>query len=150
MAHGRGEMTRAVLEGVAYNLRIILDAFRDQGASISALRLIGGGARLPLWRQILADVLQVPILRPTLVVEATSLGAAIAGGVGIGVYPSYGVARDLVQVELGEEPRPDVSQYYDEGYGVFQEAYAALEPVFDRLSAIASFGPTAPLAGDLV
>lgn len=135
MAHGRGEMARAVLEGVALNLRIILDAFREQGAELSALRLIGGGARSPLWRQILADVFGLPVLRPQLLVEATSLGAAIAGGVGIGLYPGYQVAADLVQVTPGEEPDPATTARYEELYGVFRETYEALVGIYDRIAA---------------
>ena len=79
MTHGRPEMARAVLEGVAFNLRLILDALQAQEIEIPAMRLIGGGARSPLWRQILADVLGLPILLPELVTEATSLGAAHRG-----------------------------------------------------------------------
>lgn len=136
MAHGRAEVSRAVLEGVAFNLRIILDAFRDQGAPIAALRLIGGGARSPLWRQIMADVYDLPLLRPKLLVEATSLGAAIAGGVGVGLFPDYGVAGDLVQVEPGEEPRPRVAARYQELYEVFVETYRSLEGIYDRIAAL--------------
>ena len=62
MSHGRAEMARAVLEGVAFNLKMILDAFLEQRAAIQAMRLIGGGARSALWRQILADVYGLPIL----------------------------------------------------------------------------------------
>ena len=136
MAHGRGEMARAVLEGVAFNLRIILDAFRDQGAHISALRLIGGGARSALWRQILADVFGLPVLCPQLLVEATSLGAAIAGGVGIGLYPGYHIAAELVQVEPGEAPRPKAARRYEELYGIFRETYEALVGVYDRIAVV--------------
>ena len=136
MAHGRAEVSRAVLEGVAFNLRIILDAFRDQGAPIAALRLIGGGARSPLWRQIMADVYDLPVLRPKLLVEATSLGAAIAGGVGVGLFPDYRVAEDLVQVEPGEEPRLRVSARYQELYAVFVETYRSLEGIYDRIAAL--------------
>jgi xylulokinase len=136
MAHGRAEMARAVLEGVAFNLRIILDALRAQGAPFTALRLIGGGARSPLWRQILADVFDLPVLRPKLLVEATSLGAAIAGGVGVGLYPDYSVAGELVQVEPGEEPRPEVAQRYEELYGVFRETYESLVGVYDRIATL--------------
>ena len=136
MAHGRAEVTRAVLEGVAFNLRIILDAFRDQDAPITALHLIGGGARSALWRQILADVYDLPLLRPRLLVEATSLGAAIAGGVGVGLFPDYGVAGDLVQVEPGEEPRPRVAARYQELYAVFVETYRSLEGIYDRIAAL--------------
>ena len=127
-------MARATLEGVAFNLRIILDAFRQQRAPISALRLIGGGARSPLWRQILADVFNLPLLKPDLLVEATSLGAAIAGGVGIGVWAGYGVAEQLIHVELGEEPRPQVAARYDDLYQVFQETYSSLVGVYDRIA----------------
>jgi xylulokinase len=136
MSHGRAEMARAVLEGVAFNLRIILDALRDQGAPITVLRLIGGGARAPLWRQILADVFNLPLLRPRLLVEATSLGAAIAGGIGIGLYASYEVAAQLVQVEPGEEPRPEISSRYEELYPLFCETYASLVGVYDRIAGL--------------
>ena len=108
MVHGRAEMARAVLEGVAFNLRIILDAFLDHGAPITALRMIGGGSRSAVWRQILSDVFDLPLLRAELTVEATSLGAAIAAGVGVGVLPGYGAAAEMVRVSEGETPRADV------------------------------------------
>jgi xylulokinase len=111
MAHGRAEMARAVLEGVALNLRMILDAFQAQGAGIEAMRLIGGGARSELWRQILADVYGLPILRPALLAEATSLGAAIAGGVGVGLFDGFSVAQEIVRVEEGEQPTWPWSRY---------------------------------------
>jgi xylulokinase len=136
MAHGRAEMARAVLEGVALNLKIILDAFLEQGAEIRAIRLIGGGARSWLWRQILADVYGLPILRPALLAEATSLGAAIAGGVGIGLYPDFGVAHKFVQVEEGEQPDPTYSHRYAVLYDLFQQTYAAMEPIFEQLSVL--------------
>jgi xylulokinase len=109
MVHGRAEMARAVLEGVAFNLRIILDAFRSHGAPITALRMIGGGSRSAVWRQILADVFDLPLLRAELTVEATSLGAAIAAGVGVGLLPGYAAAAEMVRVTPGETPRPEAA-----------------------------------------
>ena len=82
MNHSRAELTRAVLEGVAFNLRLILDALESQGAQLPAIRLIGGGAQSPVWRQILADVFARPVHILDLTTEATSWGAAVAGGVG--------------------------------------------------------------------
>lgn len=134
MSHGRAEMARAVLEGVAFQLRLILDVFTELGAKIGALRLIGGGARSALWRQILADVLNVPIVRPRLLVEATSLGAAIAGGVGVGIYPDYNIADRLIQLEVGEEPRPVVAMRYADLYPVFRACYVALVPIYDLIA----------------
>ena len=133
MRHGRAAMARAVLEGVAFNLKMILDAFLEQGAEITAMRLIGGGARSPLWRQILADVYGLPILRPALLAEATALGAAIAGGVGVGLFPDFGVAHELVQVEEAERPDAAAQARYAEVYPLFQETYQVLEPLFERL-----------------
>jgi len=135
MSHGRAEMARAVLEGVAFTLKMILDAFLEQGAAIQAIRLIGGGARSALWRQILADVYGVPILRPALLAEATSLGAAIAGGVGVGLFADFRVAHKFVQVEEAERPEPAAQARYAELYPLFQEAYRALEPIYARLAA---------------
>jgi xylulokinase len=136
MTHGRAEMARAVLEGVAFNLRTILDAFRDQGAPIEALRVIGGGARSETWRRILADVLNVPLLRTGLVVEATALGAAIAGGVGIGLYPGYEVAAGLAPAYPAEEPDPAAARRYEAQHAAFREAYEALAPVYERLATL--------------
>jgi xylulokinase len=136
MAHGRAEMARAVLEGVAFNLRIILDAFRQQAAPIASLRLIGGGAKSALWRQILADVFNLPILRPRLLVEATSLGAAIAGGIGVSLYPDYSIAEQLVQVEAGEEPRPESAARYEELYQVFKRTYDSLAGIYEDIAAL--------------
>ena len=133
MAHGRAEMARAVLEGVAFNLKSILDAFLEQGAPIQAMRLIGGGARSALWRQILADVYGLPILRPALVAEATSLGAAIAGGVGVGLFPDFRVARTIVAVEEAERPDPAHVERYAALYDLFRHTYTALEPMFNQL-----------------
>jgi xylulokinase len=136
MSHGRAEMARAVLEGVALNLKMILDAFLEQGAGIQAMRLIGGGARGALWRQILADVYELPILRPALLAEATSLGAAIAGGVGVGLFADFRVAHEFVQVEEAERPDPACRQRYTALYNLFQQSYTALEPIFEKLATL--------------
>jgi len=137
MPHGRAELSRAVLEGVAFNLRLILDALRTQGVQVDAMRLIGGGAQSSVWRQILADVYGLPILLPNLTAEATALGAAIAGGVGVGLFPDFTIARSLIPVEEAERPDPAHRQRYDTLYALFQRTYTALEPIFEQLAALA-------------
>jgi len=131
--HGRGHLVRAVLEGVALNLRIILDAFRRQGVRPEAIRVIGGGAKSRLWRQIMADVWGVPVLLPQYLEEGTSLGAAIAGGIGVGLFPDFEVAESLVQIQEELEPGPERA-IYDDLYGLFEESYAALAPIYHRLA----------------
>ena len=133
MTHGRPEMARAVLEGVAFNLRLILDALQAQEIEIPAMRLIGGGARSPLWRQILADVLGLPILLPELVTEATSLGAAIAGGVGVGIFDSFAAADRFIHVHEAARPEASAQAHYAELAPLFEAAYRGLEPIFGQL-----------------
>ncbi len=137
MSHGRAEMTRAVLEGVAFNLRHILDILRSQGAEVTAMRLIGGGGKSALWRQILAGVYGLPIDRVGPSAQATVLGAAIAGGVGVGIFPDYTVARSLAPVTATESPDAAMQARYEAVYALFKDTYIALEPLFERLAWLA-------------
>lgn len=134
MTHTRAHLARAVLEGVAFNLRIILDAFRRQGAQIEQMRLIGGGAKGRLWRQILADVYGLPVLRLKLLEEATSLGAAVAGGVGVGLFKDFAVAEQLVEIVEVQSPDPATHARYEQLYPTFCASYDALVPVFEKLA----------------
>jgi xylulokinase len=137
MSYGRPELTRAALEGVAFNLRMILDALRGQGVRVDAMRVIGGGAKSAVWRQIMADMYDLPILLPALPASAGSLGAAIAGGVGVGLYPGLHVAKQLSPARPAETPNPAAVTRYSELYPLFQQAYRALEPIFYRLADLA-------------
>lgn len=146
MPHGRGELARAVLEGVAFNLRSILDVLRDrpEGSTpdqppsypVEAIRLIGGGGKSALWRQILADVYGLPVAQVELPANATALGAAIAGGVGVGLYPDYQVAQTLAPVARVDRPNPATQARYAALASLFQESYTALAPIFQRLAAL--------------
>jgi xylulokinase len=134
MSHGRAEMARAVLEGVAFNMRWILDVLRSQGAAITSMRVIGGGTRSALWRQILADAYGMPLLRPHLDAAATALGAAIAAGIGVGLFPDFSVAGRLIPVIEAEKPDPAAVAQYERLFPIFQNTYAALEPIFHELA----------------
>ncbi len=134
MPDGRAEMTRAVMEGVAFNLRIILDVLQSQGVKLDAMRLIGGGSRSSVWRQILADVYNLPILRVNLSTAATAMGAAIAGGIGVGIFPNYDVVYDLIPVSEDATPDVNTRARYEELYDLFCQSYAALEPIYARLA----------------
>ena len=82
------------------NLRVILDAFRDQGAGITRMRLIGGGASGRIWNQIMADIYGMPVQRLAILEEATSMGAALVGGVGVGLYPGFDLIHEMNAVSL--------------------------------------------------
>ena len=129
-------MVRAVLEGVAFNMRWILDVLRSLTGpgGITSMRMIGGGMRSALWRQIFADVYNLQLSRPHLDLAATSLGAAIAGGIGVGLFPDFSVVEKLIPVELAEYPDAATNAYYEKLYPLFQRTYTALKPVFDELA----------------
>lgn len=133
-SHGVGDLVRAVLEGVAFNLRIIFEALTEQGASLSALRMIGGGIRNPVLRQILADVLAIPIDRLDGGEFATSMGAAVCAGVGLGMFPDFTVAATLCPVAGTDRPDPEAVRQYDRLYPLFQDAYAHLVDLFGQLA----------------
>jgi xylulokinase len=133
LSHNRADMIRAVLEGVGFNLRIILDAFLAQGIQIPAIRIIGGGARGALWRQIFADIFNRPVQELRFLEEATSLGAAIAGGIAFGVFKDFQVAKKIARVAEVQDPRLEVHEKYARLYPLFQEAYECLVPIYNKL-----------------
>ena len=125
--HGRAAMTRAVLEGVAFNLLTCIQAFRESGATVDRIDAIGGGAASDVWLQILADVWGVPVRRRSIVEEANSLGAAVTAAVGLGLVDDFGAARGLSEVTA--EFTPDDSRHTDYlgRHQVFLDGYAGLE-----------------------
>ena len=118
-------MTRAVLEGVAFNLLTCIQAFRESGATVDRIDAIGGGAASDVWLQILADVWGVPVRRRSIVEEANSLGAAVTAAVGLGLVDDFGAARGLSEVTA--EFTPDDSRHTDYlgRHRVFLDGYAA-------------------------
>ena len=136
LAHSRDHMTRAILEGSAFALRDILTAMRAAGLDVRRLTIVGGGAKGPLWRQIKADVTDLPVRTPTSV-ETTATGAAILAAVASGVHADVGEAvRAFVSFRPEvHEPDPSVRGAYDEAYGRYRAVYDALRPVFGSSAA---------------
>ena len=134
MQHNRADMIRATLEGITLNLKVILDAFEEQGAKIEAMRVIGGGAQGSVWRQIMADIYEKPIVRPALLAEATSMGAALAGGIGVGMFPDFSLAETLTPIVDEIHPNPELKPVYDRLYTIFNQSYEAFEPLYEALA----------------
>ncbi len=128
----RNDLIRAVLEGVAFNLRTIERVFEELGARISEISLIGGGAKSRVWREILTNVYGRTTVVPQYVSEATSFGAAIAAGVGVGLYNDLDESVRLVKEVYREQPEPELVRLYDKRARVFQRLYPALRDVFSQ------------------
>lgn len=133
----RADLARAVFEGTAFGLRMVIDSIEQvAGTAVSEIRAVGGGTKNALWNQIKADVLQ----RPLAVLEfqeTSSLGAALLAGLGAGLYPSFEAAAAvawagnharLVEPSAANAPR------YNELFGLFQQLYPATRPIAHALS----------------
>jgi xylulokinase len=129
LRHDRGALVRAVLEGVAFGLRDALDAVRELGVEASVGRVSGGGARSPLWLEIVASVLEMPLER-TESEEGSAFGAALLGGVAGGVFGdvSEAVARCVRVVDRPVEPDPTLRNAYGELRERFRALYPTLRP----------------------
>jgi len=136
--HGRKELLRSVMEGVTMNLRVILDVFRanEKDTKIEELVLIGGGAKSAVWMQMMADCFGVSILRPNYIEEASSMGAAIAAGVGVGLYEDFSAIDKFMKIEEKILPNAAVTARYEEIMPLFDEAYMALTALYDKLAKI--------------
>src|SRR4051794_26650920 len=128
LSHDAAHMARAVLEGCAYALRDIVDRFAALELAGEEVRVVGGGARSPLWLQIKADVTNRPV-RAVLSECATSTGAAMLAGVADGAFRDLGEAA-AASVELAAEPvrpRPECRALYDESYGAYRRLFDGVE-----------------------
>ena len=136
--HTQAHMTRSVLEGVAFGLRDSFELMKQVGLSaIRQVRISGGGARSPLWRQILADVLNTELVTVN-TTEGAAYGAALLAGVGTGIWPDVDTACNAVITVTGStKPNPDAAQRYEAAYAQYRELYPALKPVFGELGKIA-------------
>lgn len=129
----KAELSRAVMEGVGYNLKVILDIL-DARRPVESLTLIGGGAKGRLWLEILADIWQKPLEVPTYLEEATSLGAAVCGGVGVGLFADYTAVRRFNRTVETIRPNRANAGRYAALYEAFNRAYEALVPVYEQLA----------------
>ncbi|MDY4969812.1 MAG: xylulokinase [Lachnospiraceae bacterium] len=130
----REEMTQAVLEGVAFGLRDSLEVARSLGINIERTKICGGGAKSPLWKKIIANVmnLKVDVIESE---EGPGYGGAMLAAVGCGEFASVEEAAEkLVKVVDTVEPDPELTAKYEERYQKFRQIYPALKELFGKLA----------------
>ncbi len=132
--HSRAHLTRAVIEGVGFGLLDALKLVREAGVETQSVRVSGGGATSPLWRQILATQFGVPVV--TLAAQhGASFGAALLAGVGAGVFSDVGAACDTaVRIADMTSPTASWSSRYRDLYATYRSLYDALRPSFAELA----------------
>jgi xylulokinase len=129
-SHTRAHMVRAILEGVAFSLKETFTIFDEMKVPVKSIRLGGGGARSPLWRQIQADVYnhEVEIVEAE---EGAAYGAAILAGVGAKIWPSVEAACDsIVRVVSRIRPNPANAETMQKNYVAYRRIYPAVKSIF--------------------
>ncbi len=129
----RGDILRSVLEGVTMNLSVCLDVLRTQ-LEIDEITVVGGGAKGEVWRQIMADIYNAKIQVPSLLEEGSSMGAAVIGGVGAGIFKDFTAIDRFINIDFVQEPSPEAAEAYDNIKKAFNMYYFALEDTFKKLA----------------
>jgi xylulokinase len=129
--HTGAHMTRAVMEGVVYNLKTCLVAFEECGSRFDKITAVGGGAQSDTLLQVCADIWGIPVYRRSIVEEANSLGAAVTAAVGLGLA-DFSAARDLSEITAEFTPRPEAKRSYEDRYPRFLDAVDAVLPWFRK------------------
>lgn len=128
----KGHMVRACMEGVALSLRHNLEIAEEAGAKVELLRAMGGSANSLLWTQIKSDITGKPIVVPSSD-TATTLGAAILAGVGVGFYQSYEEAVSLtVKTTREHQPNRENKEIYDHTYETYLRLYESLKDLMKK------------------
>ena len=132
--HGRGHLVRALMEGAGYGLLHNFELMRASGVKMKFPMILSeGGANSPMWRQIIADILNVECAF-ALSSKGAPVGNAVAAGVGVGIYKDYDVVKDWV--ELGEHsvPNPENTARYRKLYDIYRDLYPALKEYYVKLA----------------
>jgi xylulokinase len=128
-SHGRAHIIRAILEGVAFSLKDSLTIFAEIGVPVNDIRLGGGGARSPLWRQIQADAYAQPVSLLE-AEEGCAYGSAVLAGVGAGIWPSVDEAcTQIVRIASVVDPKKESSAKLQQQYQLYRAIYPALKQI---------------------
>ncbi|MCH8047117.1 MAG: xylulokinase [Planctomycetes bacterium] len=134
LAHGRGEMIRAIIEGVTYSMRDSLEIIEDLKVPVQQIRASGGGSRSKFWRQVQADVFGKKVVTIN-TDEGAAYGVALLAAVGAGAYKNIEEAcRATIRVVRQTPPSRKAKSYYDRAFPVYQGLYASLKDDFKEIA----------------
>jgi xylulokinase len=132
--HGPADMARSVMEGVTYSLYDIYAQMAKAGIGRNLIKASGGGARSPLWRQIQADLFDCDVVTTEGAAEGGAFGAALVGGIGIGVWPDATAAANVCRSETREQPDPSAGAALRRAFDIYRGLYDLLTPTFAAIS----------------
>jgi xylulokinase len=132
LTHTRAHVYRAVLEGISFGFRHHLEVLAERGLRADKARVTNGGARSPLWKQITANVLNLP-LEEIAHHPGSSLGAEFIAGKGIGLFRQWGEIDRFVEVAATVEPEPAAHALYEALFAVYRELYKRNRDLFEQI-----------------
>ena len=135
LGHTRADVIRATLEGIALQGRVALDALRALTPIESGMRVVGGGSRSPLWRQIHADAYGMRVIKTAIDQQAAALGAAALAAVGSGLWHDFERIEALHTLEATSDPNPIRAAFYEQRLDIFLQAGFFLSDLGDRIAA---------------
>jgi xylulokinase len=133
LGHTKSHMARAVMEGVAFHIRWIIEALESLGLPVGEINAIGGGSSSPVWTQIISDITERSLNIVEHPLEAGAMGAALAVAVGMSIYPNMEAVDEVIQIHHRVEPRIQNQARYSALYQEYRAIYAALAPIYCRL-----------------
>jgi xylulokinase len=134
LAHGRGHMVRAIMEGVAYAMRDSLAIIKEMGVPVKEIRASGGGSKSPLWRQIQADVFGQKVVTIN-AEQGPAFGVALLAAVGAGAYRNVEEACRATIKVVSETPlNKAAAKVYDQGFPIYQQFYRSLKNDFRAIA----------------
>ena len=129
----RADLTQAVLEGVAFAIRDSVEVARSLGIEVTSSMICGGGAKSPLWKRIMANVLNIPLNSPASE-QGPGMGGAMLAMVACGEYATVADAcKEMVSVASTVEPEPELAALYEKRYQQFRQIYPACKNLFAEL-----------------
>lgn len=135
LTHTRAHVYRAILEGIAYGFRHHLAVLAERGLMAGKARVTNGGARSLLWKQVTADVLNLP-LEQVADHPGSSLGAAFVAGKGVGLFGAWAEIERFIRIAAVIEPDANAHARYRQLFEIYRDLYTTLKPQFVRLAQV--------------
>jgi xylulokinase len=136
LRHSKAHLTRAVLEGITFGLRDSLELIKASGVEVTELRVNGGGARSPFWRQLIADIFGIPVVTVNST-DGPAYGAAVMAASGVLQKDITELCDEWIKVVDRVEPNKDIHDRYEVYYQIYRGLYGTLKDTFHQLSDLA-------------
>lgn len=134
LSHQKSDLIRAAMEGIAFDLRMVLDAFRLLGVTVNEIRTVGGGSKSPFWRQIFSNIYDARIIRTSVGQEAAALGAAAIGAVGVGIWKDFSIVDDISMVMDVSNPEAENVSKYEKIFSVYKYSVEKLLDIGKKMA----------------